>query len=199
VKADETINDGRSLRRNRNSEAILEAVLELFIEHNLDPSPNEVAERAGVSLRTVYRHLGNSDLVRAGMDRVQQRQRAEFQIPDLGAGPLEERIAVLVRTRVRGVRANAAVIAAADYFAASRPEIRRDIEQRRLLLRKQTAAQFAPELRGGGSTAQATLDAVDALTQIEPITYYLDDLGYGEARTIGRLTTALTALLGPRT
>jgi AcrR family transcriptional regulator len=71
LNADST--DHRSQgRRNRNSEAVLEAVLSLFLEHNLHPHPKEIADRAGVSLRSVYRYLGDADLMRVGMDQIIQ-------------------------------------------------------------------------------------------------------------------------------
>jgi TetR/AcrR family transcriptional regulator, regulator of autoinduction and epiphytic fitness len=194
LNADST--DHRSQgRRNRNSEAVLEAVLSLFLEHNLHPHPKEIADRAGVSLRSVYRYLGDADLMRVGMDQIIQRQREDFRIDNLGAGPLEDRIAALVQTRVRGVRTNADVIAAADHFARSRPDIDTHFRERRHLLRKQVAAQFAPELKNRGAKGEIVLDAVDALTQIEAITYHLDDLGHSDTQTIRRLQAALIALL----
>jgi AcrR family transcriptional regulator len=186
---------GPQRRRNRNSQAVLEAVFDLFLEHDLAPHPTEIADRAGVSLRSVYRYLGDSDLMRAGMDQIAQRQRGVFRIENLGVGPLEDRIATLVRTRVKGVRANAALIAAVDHFVRSRPEVDSAIRERRRLLRDQVAAQFAPELRHGGTGSETVLDTVDALTQVEAVAYYLDDLGHSEALTIRRLRAALTTLL----
>ena len=45
--------DGRHLRRERNREAVVEALLEFYREGNLQPSATEVAERAGSSARSV--------------------------------------------------------------------------------------------------------------------------------------------------
>lgn len=188
-------NDGRTNRRNRNAEAVLDAVMELFLEQNLDPHPSEIAERAGVSLRSVYRYLGDSDLMRAGMDRIVERHRRHFTIDDLGSGTLDHRIDTLVQSRVRGVRRNAALIAAADKMAATRSEIPTRVTERRRLLREQTAAQFAVELEPSRPDAPAVLDAVDGLTQIETVMYFIEGLGHSDARAIRRLSTALGVLL----
>ena len=41
--------DGRQLRRRRNREAVVEALLDLYREGNLRPSTEEIAARSGLS------------------------------------------------------------------------------------------------------------------------------------------------------
>src|SRR3954453_24162311 len=66
--------DGRTARRDRNREAVLDPVLELFSDGNLTPSPDEVAQRSGVSLRSVYRYVAASDgLMSCAIERHSQR------------------------------------------------------------------------------------------------------------------------------
>src|SRR5947208_5395801 len=57
ARADETPLkvDGRRLRRERNRDAVIEAVLEMFNEEMLIPTIEKAAERSGLSLRSVYR------------------------------------------------------------------------------------------------------------------------------------------------
>ena len=43
--------DGRTARRDRNREAVLDAVLDLFADGAIAPAPAEVAARSGVSRR----------------------------------------------------------------------------------------------------------------------------------------------------
>ena len=65
--------DGRARRRERNREAVVAALLELYREGRLQPSADEVAERAGVSVRSVFRYLDDTEaMVRAGSTRQQQ-------------------------------------------------------------------------------------------------------------------------------
>ena len=62
--------DGRTARRDRNREAVLDAVLELFSEDAASPAPDDVAARSGVSLRSVYRYFDDMEtLIRAAMAR----------------------------------------------------------------------------------------------------------------------------------
>ena len=85
--------DGRTARRDRNRDLVLGAVIELFREHQLAPSVSEVARRSGVSLRSVYRYFDDFDaLVRAAIDQHQTAIAPLRQIPDLGVGPLDERV-----------------------------------------------------------------------------------------------------------
>jgi len=84
--------DGRTARRDRNREAVLDAVLELFSEGNLAPSPDDVAQRAGISLRSVYRYVADSDgLIRDAIERHTERIAPLFLIEDIGEGPFEKR------------------------------------------------------------------------------------------------------------
>lgn len=77
--------DGRSRRRELNRAKCLEALVELVRGGNLEPSAEEVATRAGVGLRTVFRlfddieglYRGCADIVRAEvMPLVEQPIRA---------------------------------------------------------------------------------------------------------------------------
>jgi AcrR family transcriptional regulator len=89
--------DGRTARRDRNSEAVLDAVRELFIEGNYTPTAEAVAARSGVSLRSVYRYFEDTEaLFRAAIARRVAQAEPLFVFPDLGEGELDDRIARLV-------------------------------------------------------------------------------------------------------
>ena len=53
--------DGRRLRRALNREAVVDALLDLYSEGNLRPSTDEIAERAGISPRSLFRYFEDSD------------------------------------------------------------------------------------------------------------------------------------------
>ena len=66
----ETRTDGRIDRRLRNREAVIEATIKMFIEGEVIPAMDDVAERAGVSLRSVYRYFATRDeLIRAALEQ----------------------------------------------------------------------------------------------------------------------------------
>jgi AcrR family transcriptional regulator len=71
--------DGRTLRGERNRQALLDAALEMLEEGNLAPSAQEIAERAGVGLRGVFRHFGDMEgLFVATEERLLERGEARF-------------------------------------------------------------------------------------------------------------------------
>jgi AcrR family transcriptional regulator len=53
--------DGRIVRRHNNRRRIVAAMLELVRAGAISPGAEEVAERAGVGLRTVFRHFDHMD------------------------------------------------------------------------------------------------------------------------------------------
>ena len=55
--------DGRRLRSDRSRRRIIEAVFDLISEGHMSPSAVDVAERARVGLRTVFRHFEDMDSI----------------------------------------------------------------------------------------------------------------------------------------
>ncbi len=53
--------DGRVLRGARNRERIIEALMALVGEGTIEPTAEQVAARAGVGTRTVFRHFADMD------------------------------------------------------------------------------------------------------------------------------------------
>lgn len=53
--------DGRRMRSERSREQIIAAMLALVREGDMNPSASSVAEKAGVGLRTVFRHFEDMD------------------------------------------------------------------------------------------------------------------------------------------
>ena len=54
-----TVPDGRRLRSERSRQAIIDAMMELIGEGNLVPTAQQASERAGVGIRTVFRHFSD--------------------------------------------------------------------------------------------------------------------------------------------
>jgi TetR/AcrR family transcriptional regulator of autoinduction and epiphytic fitness len=81
-----TASDGRTARALRTRNAVVDALLDLIEEHNLRPSAAQVAERAGVSLRSVYQHFDDVEtLFRVAGERHQQRLSHLEPVPALPA------------------------------------------------------------------------------------------------------------------
>jgi AcrR family transcriptional regulator len=196
---DDLTRDGRSSRRDRNRIAVLDAVIELFAEGVVDPTPDAVATRVGLSTRSVYRYFEDREaLVRAAIDRHLERMMPLFVIHGIGEGDLDERVDRFVTARLRLYEAVAPAFRAARVRGTEDEVIRDRVEATRRALREQTERQFAPELRGlTVSQRRARSAAVDALTQFDTLDLYRVHRGFSstEARTL--LAGALHALLDP--
>jgi len=145
----EPVEDGRTARRDRNRDAVLDAVLELFTEDCLAPSAQDVAERSGVSLRSVYRYYEDLDaLVRAAIARNVERVAPLFELPDPGSDALEVRVERIVSQRLALYEAIAPTARAALLRAPTNDRIRDQLDQRRRALLDQVRRTFEPDLRG---------------------------------------------------
>jgi AcrR family transcriptional regulator len=92
--------DGRRARRERGRTAVSEAMIDLVFEGNIPPSPDQVAERAGVSIASLFRYFETLDDLRRETTEIYfDRHGHLFDITDVGEGTLDERIGNLVRSR----------------------------------------------------------------------------------------------------
>lgn len=94
--------DGRHARRGRNNDAVIDAVLDFFRDGEPFPTAQQVADRAGVSLRSIYRYHPDLDaLIYAAFERAVDRNRRLLEfVPPPSSAPLVERLAYLVRQRL---------------------------------------------------------------------------------------------------
>jgi AcrR family transcriptional regulator len=189
--------DGRTARRDRNSEAVLDAVRELFVEGNYTPTAEAVAARSGVSLRSVYRYFEDTEaLFRAAIARRVAQAEPLFVLPDLGEGALDDRIARLVDHRLALYAALGPEARAAVLRGPSAPLVNEALDARRRLLFTQLEAHFAPELRSiGGVRAKALLRCMDLLLQFESLEHLSRRSGLTPGRVRQVLITGTRAFL----
>ena len=189
--------DGRTARRDRNSEAVLDTVHEMFVEGNFTPSVDEVAARSGVSLRSVYRYFEDTEeLLRRAIERRVQVVGDLYALDGLGEGTLEDRIHALVDQRLQLYTKLAPTIRAAILRAADSPQIAAQVRTRRDLLADQVAAHFEPELRELERSRRLELVAcIDALCSFESMELLRVRAGLSFSRTRRALLSSVTALL----
>ena len=92
--------DGRLRRSERSREVIVEAMIELVGEGLLEPTAEQVAERAEVGLRSVFRHFRDMEGLYAAMDARLQARVAPLLDTEPPQGALAERAGGLVAQRV---------------------------------------------------------------------------------------------------
>ena len=99
LEPEEAQADGRVQRSVRSRARIVDALIELVREGELLPTGEQVAARAGVGLRTVFRHFEDMDSLHAEIDaRISGLARPLLSNP-LRQGSLEQRVDALVQQR----------------------------------------------------------------------------------------------------
>ena len=79
--------DGRKQRSERSKLAIVDAMLDIIMSGKMEPSAAEIAERAGVSARTVFRHFEEMDSLYSEMtERMEAQIMPIIQQPFTGDG-----------------------------------------------------------------------------------------------------------------
>jgi AcrR family transcriptional regulator len=188
--------DGRRARTERSRAAVVEALLSLYDDGVVRPAAAEVAARAGVSTRSVFRHFEDLDgLARAAIDQQWQRVHPLFDAPST-EGTVEARVAALVEQRLTLHEAIIGVARAAIVMAASSSVVASTLQSRRRLLGEQVTAQFAPELRRIRGRRRAELAAaLEVAASFENVDYLRTHLGLDRQRAAATLRRTLVALL----
>ena len=176
---------------------MLDAVIELFTEGNVDPGPDDVAIRVGLSARSIYRYFEDRDaLLRGAIDRQQQRVLPLYRIHAIGEGSLDDRIERFVAARLCLYEAIAATARVSRIRAAVSPILREQVDDTRRRLSEQVAKHFAPELRAlDARRRRAASGAVDTLCQLEGLDHLRVHSGFSTSQTRALLHDALHALL----
>lgn len=187
--------DGRRQRRTQNRETVLDALVSLFEEGIYQPSSGEIALRAGLSPRSLFRYFDDiDDLSRAAIERHLQAAWPLLAVNVDPAAPAPDRIRALVEARVRLFEAIGPSARAARVCAPRHPVIAAQLHETRAFLRRQLRTLFAPELAGDRA---GLLHAVDALCSFETHQLLRHDHGLSVPKTAAALTQALHALLLP--
>jgi AcrR family transcriptional regulator len=190
--------DGRRLRRSRNRETVVDALLALYGEGNLDPSAADVAERSGLSPRSLFRYFTDvDDLARAAIDR-QYAILMPMAVIDLDMdASLSERAKSLVERRVKVFEIAGKVGLVARLRAPFEPVIAEQLTGIRTQLRAQIEALFSEELKALGATrGRAALAAIDSLCTFEAYYLWRCDQVLEMAEITTLMTDSILSLLG---
>jgi AcrR family transcriptional regulator len=152
--------DGRVARAERTRKAIVDAHLALIDEGDLKPTGERIAERAGVSLRTLWINFKDMEtLFAATGQRVTERQDALSRriSPDL---PLNRRIEEFCAQRMRILEVLAPAARASALREPFSPQL--TLNRQRNIARVRTAIEnvFAQELTHAGEGREQLLNAL---------------------------------------
>lgn len=191
--------DGRQTRTMRSRLAICEACLDLLQEGVLQPSADQIAERAGISRRSIFNHFADlaelyDAVVEVGMERCAPLLE---EIPaDL---PLGERVDRLVAVRARFFEATSPftrALTAQALVGSARDQAARVSRDALRLQKADVRRIFAAELAGLDVSERG--DALESLaTIVSPSTWEFlrrsQGLSLARARSITKRT--LSAVL----
>lgn len=169
----ELVIDGRTARRNRNRDAVLDAMISLTNETEDEPAIELIAERAGVSYRSVYRYFDDrTELMLSAIERVMGDVWRIFDVDGIGEGTLDERIARLISSRLRAYREMAPLTRLAVRRSVTEPLVIEEFDNVRNHLRSQLEDQFAPELiQIEESERSLVTAALDVMFQFEALEF----------------------------
>ncbi len=188
--------DGRRARRERNREAVVDALLGFYRGGVLQPSTDQIAERAGISARSLFRYFDDvDDLCRVAISH-QIRHVGDLFFVDVDADlGLSERAASFVAQRLDLYEAMSWVGVIARTREPFQPLIAAELRQARAILRRQLREVFAAELdvlaRDDPAEVDRRVAAADVLCSFEAYRLLLDDHGLDRPAIADTLTTAL--------
>jgi AcrR family transcriptional regulator len=183
--------DGRVRRGVRSREAIVAALMDLVGSGVLQPTVQQVAERAGVGVRSVFRHFTEMETLHRAMDaRLEAEARPLLGGPER-TGTLAERVQTIVRQR-------------AAFFERIAPYKRSGnlvrwrssfLQDRHLTLQRLMRAdmlRWFPELDGASAPV---IEAIDLATSFEAWERLRFDRQLGPKAAMSVVETAIHALL----
>ncbi|MGC4759417.1 TetR/AcrR family transcriptional regulator [Micromonospora trifolii] len=192
--------DGRTARAERTRAAIVEAHLALISEGDLRPTGERIAERAGISLRTLWTNFKDMEtLFEASGAEVLRQQDAAYRPISPGL-PLAKRVDAYCRQRARLLQ----LIAPSARAAQMREPVSEQLHRNRLKhierVRDEVEALFAVELAEAGPGREQLLNALVAAStwQAWSMLRYGLGLGVDQARAVmSRTVGALLAEVAP--
>ena len=182
--------DGRSLRRERNRQDIVDALLSLIENGETEISAALIASKAGLSERSIFRYFDDvNDLYRSVCDLAFSKEIEYALIDDAGVGSLDTKIENFVNQRVRIYTMNEKIAPAARSFAFKNPIIKNQLVVGRKLLRTQIMKHFAEELSVFDKQQQQVAVAIiDSLTTFE----YYDMMRSDQKMSVQTIKSVLT-------
>ncbi len=155
--------DGRRARSERSRQAIIDASLALMEEGVLIPTAQQISDRAGVGIRSFFRHFEDMETLFATIDdQIRENTEALFLGGDRD-GTLEERILHAVERRADGyeVETNMILCTAAQLW---RYEVLRTNYARYQRGLRKDLDDWLPELK---KLSREQREAVDAIASFE--------------------------------
>lgn len=161
---DETPEDGRRARTRASKHAVATAMLALMREHGEIPTADDVAQRAGMSRRSVFRLFEDlPTLSRAAIETMRAEVLERFPPPMPGPS-VRDPMAALVQHRASVYEFIMPVRTIAQRRRAEEPAVEADLQRSRLEFRMHLELLLGPLAPREAKARDRVLHAVEALT-----------------------------------
>lgn len=155
--------DGRRVRGHENRRKIIEAMLAIISEGTITPSAEEVATRANVGLRTVFRHFDDMDSLYRELSEVMNGELMPIAAAPMPEGGWRKKLAELALRRSRVFERMMPFKIAADVHRHRSKFLLDEHAQLNVIQRKILCDALAPAIHLEG----ATLEAMDLLMSFD--------------------------------
>lgn len=146
--------DGRSARSARTHDAIVEACVALVAEGDLRPTGPRIAERAGVSVRSIFQHFTDLEALFSAVGRKVADRVAPHIVAIDPALPQAERIEQFCEQRAAVLEELTPIMRAALVHAPTSEVINAQFDAGHQFFRDQVDQVFAPELEASPDPAR---------------------------------------------
>lgn len=167
--------DGRHARRDRGKQVAIEAAIEIFREGGVIESMAQLAERSGISERTLFRYFTNQDGLIDAVANYAFPQLAEYFTIEPPAGSLEDRMRALVNLRIRHAQVAGPMARTLERFARQfsiAAELRRGREE---FFHQQMLIWLGDDAHGLSDEVIALLDTLLDFSSLDKLIATLGD------------------------
>jgi AcrR family transcriptional regulator len=151
--------DGRNARAGRTRAAVAEAMLKLIRDGHLKPTAAQVAEEAGVSLRSVFQHFEDMESLYAAVAEAQMARFEHMLSEETAGGPLPQRLRTFVDRRAKLLETVTPVRRAAILQEPFSEVLAARLRWAHDMARSELERTFAPELEAYTPAARTELVA----------------------------------------
>ena len=186
-------NDGRIARGERTRLSIADALYELLADGAENPSGRDIAERANVSLRSVFQHFDDIEAVYSELITRQHERVAPFLEPINKDIPLNERVEIFIENRDSMFALAAPLRRSMGTYRGVKTShtIRRAMTYLHRAQREQIAQSFEPELNGN----EQLLLQLEVCLSFETWNQFTSQHGLSRAATRGHLHNLVMTML----
>lgn len=183
--------DGRRARSERSKQAIIDATLALMEEGNLIPTAQQISDKAGVGIRSFFRHFEDMETLFATIDEQTRESTEALFLGGDRDGTLEERILHAIQRYGDGYEKQRNMILSTSAQLWRSETLRKNYARYQRGLRKDLD-DWLPELKQLSRSEREAVDAIASFEMWHRLRYHQ---GLGKQATIDVLVGGLKTLL----